>query len=234
MDPMQAMQMQQMMPPGVGDAGDPTAPEPAAGDPGDPQEGQEPQEPQSQPDPSQMPPQAPVDPISAAMVAILSMPGPEAIRRVYQLATSAATAKAKLRDAAAAMDALTYHAALSASPEAKYATELIDVRRELDTLAQERRRLNLEAGKARASGKASSAASASIYELQSTAVTAAMEQVAGGMLMFLALPGNALDPQPMMDSQPSDTWLSQAQPQRQPQSVQPTQSPQPQSNSNLQ
>lgn len=133
------------------------------------------------------PPGAPVDPALAAIDTILDIPGPEAIRRVYQLATSAARAKVKLDAMADRLDARQYHAHLSANPEAKVADVLIAARRRLDTLAQERRRLNLETLKAQEAGRPFA-----VYELQSAAATSAMEQVAGGVLLFLALPVTAL------------------------------------------
>lgn len=128
-------------------------------------------------------PLPPVDPLSMALDSILDTPLQDAVRRVYQLATSAARAKADLRRRIDQMDARAYHAALSASPEARYADDLTMARRELDTLAQERRRLTLEAVKARESGRP-----ASIYELQAEAATKGMESVALGVLLFLALP----------------------------------------------
>lgn len=125
----------------------------------------------------------PLDPILAAVDSVLDIPGPDAIRLVYQMAVSSAKAKAKLTAMMDRLDARGYHDALATNPEARYAAELISARRELDALAAERRRLNLEAVKARESGKP-----ASIYELQAESATAAMEQVAIGTLLFLALP----------------------------------------------
>lgn len=124
-----------------------------------------------------------LDPQATILQALLAMPGPEAVRRVYQLAVSAAKAKARLKTAVAAMDARSYHAALSAVPEVQFADELSQARRELDVLAAERRRLNLEAVKARDAGRP-----ASIYEMQAESADLAMGYSALGMLMFLAIP----------------------------------------------
>lgn len=128
-------------------------------------------------------PEAPVHPVIAAAMEIIRMPGPDAVRLVYQLATSAARAKARIKALGDQLDARGYHDALSANPEARYARELIAARRELDVLAAERRRLNLEAVKAREAGRP-----ASIYEMQSVAATSAMEASALGVLLFLSLP----------------------------------------------
>lgn len=138
------------------------------------------------PDPSMMggmPMPAPTPEPVSPLMALLNLPGADAVRRVYQLALSAARAKAQIRAHLDQMDARSYHAALSASPEARYADDLTLARRELDVLAQERRRLTLEAVKAREAGRP-----ASIYELQAEAATRGMEAVALGVLLFLAMP----------------------------------------------
>lgn len=128
-------------------------------------------------------PQEPVDPMFAMIDMLLDLPGQDAIRRVYQLATSAARAKSRLDAMSDRLDARGYHDELSRTPEVRYARELIATRRELDTLAQERRRLNLAAMQARDTQRP-----ASIYEMQSGAATAAMESIALGTLLFLFLP----------------------------------------------
>lgn len=133
---------------------------------------------------------SPEDPATAAITAVLTIPGPDAIRQVYQLAAAAARAKTQLQAAGSTLDARAYHGVLSRSPEARYVAELVGARRELDALAGERRRLNLEADRGRQLGRADRA---SLYEVQSSQVTAAMEQVALGTLLFLALPPGALD-----------------------------------------
>lgn len=130
------------------------------------------------------------DPLQVAISGVLSLPGPEAIRQVYQLAASAAKAKSRLQAAGEQLNARSYHDVLSQAPEVRYVAELMAVRQELDTLAGERRRLNLEAVQA---GQAGNSARASLYEIQSGATTSAMEQVAMGVLLFLALPLSALD-----------------------------------------
>jgi hypothetical protein len=150
-----------------------------------------PEEPKPQPELGLEPAPEPLDPLSAAIDFIMSIPGPEAVRRVYHLALSAARAKATIKTRLHQMDARAYHAALSVSPEAKYADDLMLAKRELDTLAQERRRLNLEAVRARESGRP-----ASIYEMQAEAANVAMESVALGMLLFLALPNGLPTQQP--------------------------------------
>jgi hypothetical protein len=150
-----------------------------------------PVQPQPQPQPElvgapEMPPPDPMAAVTAAVDLVLGLPGQDAVRRVYQLSVSAAKAKAKLQAADDALDARAYHAALSQAPEVQYADVLLGARRSLDLLAQERRRLNLEAVQARDAGRP-----ASIYEMQAASATAAMEQVAGGTLLFLMLPQNA-------------------------------------------
>lgn len=168
---------------------------------------------QSQPqDPTQAPgpAQPPVDPIAAVIGAVMSMPGPEAIRQVYRAAASAARAKTQLQQAGDKLDARAYHQILSQAPEVRYAPELLAARRELDDLAGERRRLNLEAQKARMSGNNSRA---SLYEVQSGQVDAAMEQIAAGVLLFLALPAHALDSQQQSQPQPQPAQQVQQEPQ---------------------
>src|ERR1044071_8356415 len=135
------------------------------------------------------------------------MPGPDAIRKVYQLATSAARAKPRIEAAGdqlkpgkyhelmqanpearaksrieAAGDQLNprkYRELMQANPEARYARELIAARKRLDALAQERRRIVVD----------SQQQQSAIYDIQLSQINAAMEQVAGGTLLFLALPG---------------------------------------------
>lgn len=150
------------------------------------------QDPSQDPTQAGAPPPPPVDPITAVITAVMSMPAPEAIRQVYRVAASAARAKTELQAAGSQLDARGYHAILSRAPEVRYAKELLAARRELDDLAGERRRLGLEAQKART---ADNNARASVYEVQSGQVDAAMEQVAAGVLLWLALPAHALDPQ---------------------------------------
>lgn len=147
---------------------------------------------------------APQDPVSLALDLVLDTPGPEAIRRVYQLAISAARAKARIKESAHRLDARTFHDLLSASPEARYADALVSARRRLDTLAQERRRLNLEMVKAREAGREPGATN---LEIQIAACSLAMEQVAGGVLLFLALPSMPSIPQatPQPTPAPSPT-----------------------------
>lgn len=183
MEPIQQQGLgQQGQGPGAGPQVPVPGPDPAADAQGPPQ------------DPTQAPgpAQPPVDPIAAVISAVMSMPGPEAIRQVYQTAASAAKAKLQLQAASSQLDARGYHQILSQAPEVRYAGELLAARRELDDLAGERRRLNLEAQKARTAGNNSRA---SLYEVQSGQVDAAMEQIAAGVLLFLALPTHALDPQ---------------------------------------
>jgi hypothetical protein len=187
MEPIQ--QQQQQGPQGPQGAPTPASDAQAAqGQPQDPTQAAQGQEPQG-PSPAPAPP---VDPIAAVIAAVMSMPGPEAIRQVYKVAASAARAKTQLQAAGSQLDARGYHAILSQAPEVRYAGELLAARRELDGLAGERRRLGLEAQKARSSGNN---ARASIYEIQATQADAAMEQVAAGVLLWLALPAHALDPQ---------------------------------------
>lgn len=134
-------------------------------------------------------PQEPADPALAALDALMDLPGPDAIRRVYQLAASAAKTKVRITASANQLDARTYHDLLSRTPEARYAAELIAARRRLDTLAQERRRLNLEL--TQGAGKLSQQRY-QLLEIQVAACTAGMEQVAGGVLLFLTLPDPAI------------------------------------------
>lgn len=136
-----------------------------------------------------LPPIEPVDPALAALDALMDLPGPDAIRRVYELAASAAKAKVRIAASADRLDARTYHDLLSRTPEARYAAELIAARRRLDTLAQERRRLNLEL--TQGAGKLSQQRY-QLLEVQVAACTAGMEQVAGGVLLFLTLPDPAI------------------------------------------
>jgi hypothetical protein len=148
---------------------------------------------QSQPQlqsPLPLPPPPP-DPVSLALDAVLDLPGQEAIRRVYQLATSAARAKARVSAFLDRLDARAYHDLLSKTPEARFAPELIAARRRLDELAQERRNLNLEL----AAGAAAEPRRR-MLEVQIAACTMAMEQVAAGVLIFLALPSDAFLSQP--------------------------------------
>lgn len=146
----------------------------------------EPQAPLSSPPPPQ-------DPVSLALDAILDLPGQEAIRRVYQLATSAARAKARVAASLDRLDARAYHDLLSRTPEVRFAQELIAARRRLDELAQERRNLNLEL--AAGDGKATEPRRR-MLEVQVASCTMAMEQVAAGVLIFLALPSDAFLSQP--------------------------------------
>lgn len=130
---------------------------------------------------------ASADPALAALDAIMELPGPEAIRRVYTLAASASRAKTRIAASLDKLDARTYHDLLSRTPEARYVTELVGARRRLDTLAQERRRLNLELAKGNMPPHRYQ-----LLEVQIAACTAAMEQVAGGVLLFLTLPDPAI------------------------------------------
>lgn len=145
-------------------------------------------------EPGQPEPQLPLpppDPVSLALDAVLDLPGQEAIRRVYQLATSAARTKARVSASLDRLDARAYHDLLSKTPEARFVPELIAARRRLDELAQERRNLNLEL----AAGAASEPRRR-MLEVQVAACTMAMEQVAAGVLIFLALPSDAFLSQP--------------------------------------
>lgn len=130
---------------------------------------------------------ASVDPALAALDALMELPGPEAIRRVYTLAASASRAKTRIAASLDKLDARTYHDLLSRTPEARYVTELVGARRRLDALAQERRRLNLELTKGNVAPHRYQ-----LLEVQIAACTAAMEQVAGGVLLFLTLPDPAI------------------------------------------
>lgn len=165
-------------------------------DPGTGMEGMPLQALSPEPLPGELP--APIDPFTQALDSIFTIPPQDAVRRVYSLATSAARAKAKIRTRLDQMDARAYHAALSAAPEARYAADLTMARRELDVLAQERRRLTLEAVKARESGRP-----ASIYELQAEAATRGMEAVALGVLLFLVMPEGLPATAPQQPGQPS-------------------------------
>lgn len=169
---------------------------------------------EAQPVPEQsLEPQTPPDPVSLALDAILDLPGQEAIRRVYQLATSAARTKARVSASLDRLDARAYHDLLSKTPEARFAPELIAARRRLDELAQERRNLNLELA-------ALSAAEPRrrMLEVQVAACTMAMEQVAAGVLIFLALPSDAFLSQPTATGPEPETAPEPitAQPQLQP------------------
>jgi hypothetical protein len=141
----------------------------------------------------------PANPIAAVIDAVLDIPGPEAIRRVYTLSVSAARARARLKEAGDRLDARAYHAVMAATPEARFADELIAARRELDMLAQERRRLDAAARKAREAGRGDTA---SMHELQSAAATMAMEAVAAGTLLFLGMPQRPT-PAPLQPVPPS-------------------------------
>lgn len=174
-DPSTQMQMEPGMEPGMM----PPTPEPV---------------PEPEPDPVPEPEPGPMDPTSIAIIYVMSMDGQESVRRVYQLATSAARAKAKIDAAADRLDAKGYHDMLSQLPEARYAKELVAGRRRLDTLAQERRRLNLEMVKSMERNARSAIVAG--YELQIAGLNLAMEQVAGGMLLFLALPDTPQAPPP--------------------------------------
>lgn len=132
---------------------------------------------------AQTPPPEPVDPVAQAIDSVLLLEPKEAIRRVYQLAVSAARAKAKVDAAGDAMDVRTYHAMTSQSPEVRYVKELGAARRRLDTLAAERRRLTVEVGRAQGAGKGNG-----ILDAQLAAADMAMDQVARGVLLFLSLP----------------------------------------------
>ena len=134
-------------------------------------------EPSTPPEPAPEPP--PLDPTSAAIDQVLTMPGPDAIRKVYQLATSAARAKSRIEAAGDQLNPRKYHELMQANPEARYARELIAARKRLDALAQERRRIVVD----------SQQQQSAIYDIQLSQINAAMEQVAGGTLLFLALPG---------------------------------------------
>lgn len=165
------------------------------------------------------PPQPLQDPIQAAIQAILAMPAAEAVSRVYKLAASAVKAREQSRLLVARMDATGYHALLSSAPELKYTSELMAARRELDSLAQERRRLGLEAVKARQSTTPASVARASTYEMQAAGASDAIEHVAAGVLMFLALPSlpkpqdsGQQQPQMPSETQTQDTTTQQPQP----------------------
>lgn len=226
-DPMQGQQGQGQAPgpgPLMGDQGQLQGPPPDAQE----QQAPQPQQPPSQ-DPAAMeqpaPPQPSQDPVQTAIQAILSMPAAEAIRRVYAVAASAAKARERSRLLVARMDAFGYHALLSSAPELKYASELMAARRELDALAQERRRLGLEAVKARQSTTPASVARASTYEMQAAGASDAMEHVAAGVLMFLSMPSlpkpqsqDQQPPQPQQQlqqsvpAQPIDDPTSQQQP----------------------
>lgn len=194
---MQGQQGQQGPDPGPMPPPDPQAQAPEAPQGPDPSQ---PAQPQGQgPSTAPSPPQ---DPIQAAIQAILAMPAAEAVSRVYKLAASAAKAREQSRLLVARMDAAGYHALLSSAPELKYASELMAARRELDSLAQERRRLGLEAVKARQSTTPASVARASTYEMQAAGANDAIEHVAAGVLMFLALPNL---PQPQDSGQQPTT-----------------------------
>jgi hypothetical protein len=219
MEPMQQQGQQQM---GQGPAQEPQGPQdsppPTPGG-----QGQDlAQDPTQDPTQAGAPPPPPVDPITAVITAVMSMPAPETIRQVYRVAASAARAKTELQAAGSQLDARGYHAILSRAPEERYAKELVAARRELDDLAGERRRLGLEAQKARTAGNN---ARASVYEVQSGQVDAAMEQVAAGVLLWLALPAHALDPQQQSAQQPTQQQQQQQPPQPappQPPITQPT------------
>lgn len=176
--------MDSMMPPAAAPGIDPAGlPAGAAamgggmgGGMGDP--GALPQEPASEPlaEPP-VPEPEPLDPVSAAIDGVLLLEPKEAIRRVYQLAVSAARAKAQVDAAGDALDARTYHDLTGRNPEVRFARELGFARRRLDTLAGERRRLGLLAGKG-----------SGVADAQYAATEVAMDQVARGVLLFLALP----------------------------------------------
>lgn len=125
----------------------------------------------------------PVDPLSAAIDEILYLDPQEAIRRVYQIAVSAARAQAKVDAAGERLDVQQYHAIASGAPEVRYARELGAARRRLDTLAGERRRLSLELGRQHDAGRGSG-----VLAAQLAATDMAMGQVAKGVLLFLSLP----------------------------------------------
>lgn len=128
-------------------------------------------------------PPAPLDPISAAIDSILFLDPKEAVRRVYQLAASAAKAKTKIDAAGDALDARTYHAVASQFPEVRWARELRLARQRLDVLAGERRRLAVDVDRGLKAGKGSG-----VLDAQLAAADIAMDQVARGVLLFLALP----------------------------------------------
>lgn len=156
--------------------------------------------------------QVPPDPVSLALDAILDLLGQEAIRRVYQLATSAARAKARVAASLDKLDARSYHDLLSRTPEARFAQELIAARRRLDLLAQERRNLNLQL--AANDGKATEPRRR-MLEVQAAMCTMAMEQVATGTLIYLALPSDTFLSQPTTEPalepvQPLEAELTEA------------------------
>lgn len=128
-------------------------------------------------------PPAPLDPVSAAIDSVLFLDPKEAIRRVYQLTASAAKAKTKIDAAGDALDARTYHAVASQFPEVRWARELRLARQRLDVLAGERRRLAVDVGRGLKAGKGSG-----VLDAQLAAADMAMDQVAHGVLLFLALP----------------------------------------------
>lgn len=133
--------------------------------------------------PGPMPPPAPADPLSAAIDSVLFLDPKEAIRRVYQLAASAARAKTKVDAAGDILDARTYHAIASQFPEVRWARELRLARQRLDVLAGERRRLAVDVDRGLKAGKGSG-----VLDAQLAAADIAMDQVARGVLLFLALP----------------------------------------------
>lgn len=136
------------------------------------------------PDPAaELPAPAPEDPDAPLIDALLMADGPSLIRRVYQLALSAARSKAQLDSAVDRLDPREYHRVLSAHPETRYAAELIAARSRLDALAQERRRLQQLQSNASQSQRPST-----LFELQIGQINTAMEQVAGGVLLFLSMP----------------------------------------------
>lgn len=143
-----------------------------------------------------LPEPEPLDPVSAAIDGVLLLDPKEALRRVYQLAVSAAKAKARIDAAGDALDARTYHDLTGRNPEARFARELGLARRRLDTLAGERRRLTVEVGRLQGAGKGSG-----ILDAQLAAAEIAMDQVARGVLLFLALPApDALDDNHTMEA----------------------------------
>lgn len=160
-----------------------------------------------EPEPGAQPAEVPVDPVVAAVDAILAMPDADAIRRVYSLAASAARARTRLDAATDRQSSREYHAALSAAPEVRHYKVLVATKRRIDTLAQERRRLTMARIEAEKRGRPTG-----IYDLQIAQLSTAMGYVAGGALLYITLPDGGLEApsEPTESAAPMDMGMEPA------------------------
>lgn len=94
-----------------------------------------------------------------------------AVTDLYDMALATATGREELRSSTRAGDINRYHAVLRSRPEIRLAEPLRVVRRSLSALAEERRRLP-------------DSLTPELRQIQEDQITAAMEQVAAGTLLW--------------------------------------------------